>query len=80
MMPRSRNPARISSTTASGVRPTVEAAGRPLLEVHVLADCDPESGRLAALSGDACRTGEEAELLAQATAFVAAGFLAPGGS
>ena len=48
--------------------------------VHVLADCDPESGRLAALSGDACRTGEEAELLAQATAFVAAGFLAPGGS
>lgn len=38
--------------------------------VHVLADCDPESGRLAALSADACRTGDEAELLAQATAFV----------
>jgi AcrR family transcriptional regulator len=42
--------------------------------VHVLADCDPESGRLAALSGGACRTDDEEELLAQATAFVAAGF------
>ncbi|MCC7283791.1 MAG: TetR family transcriptional regulator [Acetobacteraceae bacterium] len=46
--------------------------------VHVLVDCDPESGRLAALSGGACRTGDQDELLCQATRFVAAGFSAPG--
>lgn len=44
--------------------------------VHVLVDCDPESGRLAALSGGACHTKDETELLRQASIFVLAGFSA----